>query len=279
MVTASSYLDLLKKCLLNEIYLDDELRLLYLRDCLDGKEPFDYAVYHEIRKARPVEYADLRAAREVGRFPDRDVHRSGFSHTMIGRQRLDGLHACLDQVRTREIPGDLVECGVWRGGACIFMAGYVREHAQEDRRILVADSFDGLPVSSAPADANLKLDKSVFPELAVSLDEVRANFATYGLLDDRVVFLKGWFSETLASAPTERIALLRLDGDLYESTMDALQALYDRVVPGGIVIVDDWGVFPACRRAVEDFFAGRDEAVPPVTVMDWTAVYFTKPSR
>lgn len=271
------YLDLLKRCLLNEVYLDDELRLLYLRSCLAGDEEFDFAVYHDIRSRRPDRYEALQAARRIGQFVDRNIHNSGFSHTMIGRERLDSLHRCLDLVVAEGIRGDLMECGVWRGGACIFMAGFLREHGITDRKVIVADSFDGLPPSTAEQDLHLTLDKSVFPELAVSLDEVQANFASYGLLDDNVRFVPGWFSESLASTPSDRLALLRLDGDLYESTMDSLVALYDRVEPGGVVIVDDWGVLPPCRRAVEDFFAARGEAVPPVTEIDWSGVFFRKP--
>ena len=272
------YLELLKRCLLNEIYLDDELRLLYLRDCLSGDEVFDYAVYHDIRTARSEAYAALRATREIGRFPDRNIHRSGFSHTMIGRQRLDGLHECLDKVVEKGIPGDFMECGVWRGGACILMAGFLKVHGIYGRKVILADSFDGLPASTLVPDQRLKLDKSVYPELAVSLDEVRMNFETYGLLDETVHFLKGWFRDTLHDTPSDLLALLRLDGDLYEFTADSLTALYDRVALGGIVIIDDWGVLPACRQAVEDFFSNRHEALPEMIEMDWSGVYFIKAS-
>ncbi len=272
------YLDLLKRCLLNEIYLDDELRLIYLRDCLRGGESFDYGVYHDIRTARADRYKALSEARQIGRFLDRDIHNSGFSHTMIGRKRLDGLHRCLDLVRKKAVPGDLMECGVWRGGACIFMAGYLKNHGMAGRKIIVADSFDGVPESTLLQDKGLSLDKSRYPELAVSLDEVKANFKAYGLLDETVHFLKGWFKDTLQDTPSRHLALLRLDGDLYESTMDALTALYDRVVPGGVVIIDDWGVLPACRGAVEDFFSSRNEDLPDMIPMDWSGVYFFKPS-
>ena len=86
-----------------------------------------------------------------------------------------------------------------------------------------------------------------YPALAVSIETVRANFARYDLLDEQVVFLQGWFRDTLPTAPIEKLAILRLDGDLYESTMDALRALYDKVSAGGFVIVDDYGAFPNCR--------------------------------
>ena len=147
------YLDLLKRSLLNEIYIDDELRLLYLRDCLAGQDSFDYAVLHDIRQARSDNLKDLKASRRIGRFPDRKIDRSGFSHTMMGRLRLDSLHACLDDLAAREIPGDLMECGVWRGGGCILMAGWLRAHLDEQRKLLVADSFEGLPVPTVDQDA------------------------------------------------------------------------------------------------------------------------------
>ena len=275
---ATIYLDLLKRSLLNEIYLDDELRLLYLRDCLSGAETFDYAVLHDIRTTRAQGFSDLAASRRIGRFPDRKIDRSGYSHTMMGRLRLDSLHSCLDDLHSRRIAGDLVECGVWRGGGCILMAGWLRAQGVQDRRLIVADSFEGLPVPEHEKDNGLDLSKDVYPQLAVSLETVRDNFAAYGLLDDtRQHFLKGWFSDTLHDAPTRQIALLRMDGDLYVSTMDTLNALYDRVTPGGIVIVDDYGVLRACREAIADFFAARNEPVPQMTKIDWTGTFFTKP--
>ena len=91
--------------------------------------------------------------------------------------------------------------------------------------------------------------------LMVGADQVRANFDRYGLLDDQVRFLEGWFADTLPMAPIEQLAILRLDGDLYESTMDALVPLYEKVSPGGFVIVDDYGAWEPCRKAVDDFRA------------------------
>jgi O-methyltransferase len=112
-------------------------------------------------------------------------------------------------------------------------------------------------------------------ELVVSLDDVRNNFARYGLLDDQVRFLVGWFSDTLPTAPVERLALLRLDGDLYESTIVALRSLYPKLSPGGYVIVDDWGAVPACKQAVTDFRleAGIDDQIHEI---DWTGAYWQR---
>ena len=123
-----------------------------------------------------------------------------------------------------------------------------------DRCVWVADSSAGVPRPNPeryPVDRGQKLHG--FPALAVPIETVRANFARYGLLDEQVMFLQGWFRDTLPIAPIEKLAILRLDGDLYESTMDAFSALYDKVSVGGFVIVGDFGVFPNCRAAVVDF--------------------------
>lgn len=270
------YLHLIKQVLLNKIYLDDELRLNYLRDCIAGKHEFDYGVYHDIRDELSQQYNALVRSRDIGQFLQRDIHRSGFSHTMVGQKRLDSLHQCLDHIHQLSIPGDLVECGVWRGGCCIFMVAYLELLFIEDRKVYAVDSFDGLPKSTHKEDVFIDLSKVAYPELAVSQSTVKANLESYGLSLDSIEFLQGWFKDTLPSAPIDKIALLRLDGDLYESTIDCLNALYDKVVDGGIVIIDDWGVMPPCKKAVEDFFEQRKEKLPQMTEVDWSAVFWVK---
>jgi hypothetical protein len=108
-----------------------------------------------------------------------------------------------------------------------------------------------------------------------SLPDVRSRFARYGLLDEQVKFLPGWFRDTLPAAPIERLALLRLDGDLYDSTLDALVALYPRLSPGGYTIVDDYGRFEECRGAVHDYLDGAREKVD-IQRVDDDAVYWQK---
>ena len=142
----------------------------------------------------------------------------------------------------------------WRGGATIFMRAVLKAYGVTDRYVWVADSFEGLPppeTGKYPHDAGDRLHEA--RELAVSLEEVKANFERYGLLDDQVRFLKGWFRDTLPAAPIERLAVLRLDGDMYESTMDTLVNLYPKLSEGGYAIVDDYGAIPACRQAVNDY--------------------------
>jgi O-methyltransferase len=180
------------------------------------------------------------------------------AETMIGLRRLDNLQACILDVLDQQVPGDIVETGVWRGGAMIFARAVLEAYGDTERLVWCADSFQGLPppdASSYPADTGDGHYR--IPFLAVTADEVRANFARYGLLDARVRFLEGWFRDTLPGAPIARISVLRLDGDMYESTIQALDALYPKLSPGGYVIVDDYGWQP-CGQAVEDFRRQND---------------------
>jgi O-methyltransferase len=111
--------------------------------------------------------------------------------------------------------------------------------------------------------------------LAVSLEQVRENFRRFGLLDERVEFIKGWFSETLPTAPVERISVLRLDGDYYSSTIDALKGLYDKLSPGGFVIVDDYNAFRSCKQAIVDFREEKKIKTEIVSI-DKLGIYFRK---
>lgn len=241
------YLDLMKRCLVNTIYQDT---------------------------AYPS--SDI----EPGAF-DLEVRAEGrdwptLAHTMIGLRRLDNIQFCVEDVLARGVPGDLVETGVWRGGATIFMRAILKAHNVTDRRVWVADSFEGLPPPNPekyPRDGGDQLHTA--HQLRVSLEEVQANFCRYGLLDGQVRFLKGWFRETLPNAPIDRVAVMRLDGDMYESTMDALTYLYPKLSPGGYVIIDDHGAIPACRAAVEDFRKAHRVRETILTI-DWTGVYWQR---
>jgi O-methyltransferase len=191
---------------------------------------------------------------------------------MLGQARLSHLVQCCIDVLRDGIPGDFIETGVWRGGACILMKGVLAAAGDQTRAVWVADSFQGLPPPDSdqyPADAGDL--HHVEADLRVTEDEVRERFRRYGLLDDRVRFLKGWFKDTLPDAPIEALALARLDGDMYESTSDALRALYPRLSPGGWLIVDDYGAVEGCRRAVDDW-RREHRIAEPMTTIDWTGV-------
>jgi O-methyltransferase len=196
--------------------------------------------------------------------------------TMIGERRLDNIDDCVRDVIDNGVEGDLIETGVWRGGSTILMRGILRAYGITDRTVYVADSFEGLPPPDTeryPADAGL--DLHVFPELAVSLEDVRANFARFGLLDEQVVFVKGWFRDSLPALRDHRWAVVRLDGDLYESTMDALENLYPGLSPGGWLIVDDYYDIDACAQAVIDY-RQRNGIRDPIRKVDWSAVCWKK---
>lgn len=198
------------------------------------------------------------------------------AHSMIGFERMDNLQYCVEQVIKDNTPGDLVETGVWRGGASIFMRAILQVYGVKDRCVWVADSFEGVPPPNPekyPLDAESNLYQ--YSELAVSLEEVQINFARYDLLDEQVQFLKGWFRDTLPTAPMTQIAVLRLDGDLYESTMDGLTHLYPKLVIGGYVIVDDYGTIEACRQAVMDYRQAHN-ITDEIHQIDWTGVYWKR---
>ena len=197
--------------------------------------------------------------------------------TMIGMARLDNLQTCLEDALSRGVPGDVIETGVWRGGAAIFMRGLLRAQAVVDRRVWVADSFEGLPPPDKeryPADEG-DLHHTAH-ELAIGEEVVRENFRRYGLLDDQVRFVRGWFRDTLPRLADISWAVIRIDGDMYESTMDSLVNLYPNLSPGGYVIIDeDYGNLPPCAQAVHDFRAAhgiRD----PIQRIDWTGAYWRR---
>lgn len=195
------------------------------------------------------------------------------SFSMIGSVRMRNLrHAC-ETVLLDGIKGDFIETGVWRGGACILMKGILEAYGDDARRVFVADSFAGLPPpdpESFPADTGDQ--HHTHTRLQVSRDDVEDNFRRFGLLDERVVFLEGWFKDTLPGAAIDRLAVLRLDGDMYESTIEALDALYRKVSYGGFVIVDDY-FLPPCAKAVHDF-RDRHGITSPILPIDGTGTYW-----
>ena len=218
------YLDLMKRVLTNVVYRDAPVAWF------EGEPAF------------------------VMTHPERGALWPNIAHTMVSRERLDNVQFCLEQVLADGVPGDFIETGVWRGGVCIFARSVFKAHGVQDRTVWVADSFEGVPTTTAEShrmDRELALHTKN-DVLAVSEEIVRENFSRYGLLDEQVAFLNGWFADTLPRAPIGKLAVIRLDGDLYSSTMDALDHLYPKLSPGGYVIVDDYGI-PGCAAAVHEY--------------------------
>jgi O-methyltransferase len=264
---AALYLDLLKRCLVNWLYADAETEAVSAPGLLaPGQERLLAA--NGVYLARPLRFDPPRRA-EGRDWPP-------FAHTMVGLRRLDHLQGCVEDVLARGVPGDLLEAGVWRGGCAILMRAVLKAHGVTARRVWAADSFAGLPPPDPeryPADAGMALHE--FDYLAVPLAQVRAHFERYGLSDEQVCFLEGWFKDTLPAAPVERLAVLRLDGDMYGSTTEALTHLYPKLSVGGYLIVDDYGDIPACRRAVDDYRAAHG-LTEPVVPIDWTGAYWKR---
>jgi O-methyltransferase len=237
----SLYLDLLKRSLTGALTEDNDSILGGVRTAGSRSWKRRLANFAGQAAARiNVEIVYKKAydptSREVGRdWPAR-------AESMIGLRRMDNIQHCVQAVLSDDVPGDLIETGVWRGGACIFMKANLVAGGDTDRTVWVADSFQGLPppnVALYPADTGD--DLYTRGGLSVGADQVRHNFARYGLLDERVKFLVGWFKDTLPTAPIERLSLMRLDGDMYESTWQAIEALYPKLSPSGFCIIDDFG--------------------------------------
>jgi O-methyltransferase len=209
---------------------------------------------------------------------ERDVGASwpGMAHSMVGMRRLDNIQECVETVLRDNIPGDLIETGVWRGGSVILMKGILAAHGARERKVFVADSFEGLPPPDAKQYPEDEGDKHhTFKDyLGVSRRQVEESFRRFGLLDDNVVFLEGWFKDTLPTAPIERLAVMRLDGDMYESTIQAIEALYPKLQPGGFCIVDDFS-HPACGKAISDYRAKHGISAEIVKI-DWSGAYWRK---
>jgi hypothetical protein len=244
------YLDLVERALLNAIHGEPRLEARLRAAAMRLRHPWQTRAW---RSFWPVK-----------------------AHTMIGAARLSHLRRLTEATLADGIPGDYIETGVWRGGACILMRAVLAAYGVADRRVFVADSFEGLPRPDAdrfPADRGDGLFR--FDELAVSEAEVRRNFEAYGLLDAQVVFVKGLFKDTLPTLKGHPFALIRLDGDMYESTLDALTNLYDGVSPGGYVVIDDYGILGACRQAVHDFLDSRGLA-PRIEPIDGPGVWWRK---
>lgn len=269
---AARYLDLLARCLTRDLFLEEEVRNVDLRTW-PGGEPDGLRDLLREQRWRVVRSGADRETRAVGNdWPPT-------AETMVGLARLANVLDCTSRALADDVPGDLVETGVWRGGTAIYLRAILEALGDEDRTVWACDSYEGLPEADAekyPVDVPMRFHEH--KELAIGVEIVRRHFERYGLLDDRVRFVQGWFRDTLPEVAREigPIAVLRLDGDMYESTIDALTHLEPLVSPGGFVLVDDYGGIEACRQAVHDHrdAHGITAEIHPV---DWTAVWWRKP--
>lgn len=259
------YLDLLEKALMHTLYFPPDTAPM--PDF--SREAFRAAVEASAKPGGEAKPIDLEDQRRQGRdWPK-------YAQTMIGARRLRNVRRCVQRTIDDGIPGDLIEAGSWRGGAAILMRAVLKANGVSDKTVWAADSFEGVPEpdpAAYPADAG-DLNHTA-EQLAIPLEEVRGNFERYGLLDDRVRFLEGWFKDTLPTVKDREWSVVRLDGDLYESTMDSLRNLYPGLAVGGYLIVDDY-IWDNCRQAVDDF--RREQGITEtVEMIDWTGAFWRR---
>src|SRR4051794_5906912 len=178
--------------------------------------------------------------------------------TMVGLRRLTDLQACVERVVAEGVAGDVIEAGSWRGGASMLMRATL-DTLGDTRTVVVADSFQGFPAPEGVTDHDI---------LAAPLEDVQAAFARLGLTRG-VEFVPGFFEQTLAGLAGRDWAVIRLDADTYEATRLALRTLYPGLAAGGFVVIDDYGSWPDCARAVDEFRAehGVDD---PLEQIDFT---------
>lgn len=184
-----------------------------------------------------------------------DLIKSGV--TMLWRELFDIPMRNFSKIS--EVEGDIVECGVWRGGCSIFLS-----HLFTNKNVWCYDSYEGFqPLDQTTYEYEGERHTPSFTHgakgpLAISLEEVKHHFKTYGLGDDpRIKFIKGFVNETLPKSPIEKISILRLDVDSYSATLDILDNLYDRVQSGGFIIFDDANLKESFM-AIKEFMIKRE---------------------
>lgn len=229
------------------------------------------------RTVEPATSADLQANSTLealaAQFPDippayLEVYRSVKSLTMTSPERIFGLCQAVDHVVSQNLPGDLVECGVWRGGSSVAMIRTLLSREVRNRDLWLYDTFEGMTAPTKqdvdcfgiPADNFMPrdLDNHQTPTAGyceAPLDDVRSNVERWGYPSQRVHYVKGKVEDTIPQQVPEQISLLRLDTDWFESTWHELIHLYPRLVPGGILIIDDYGHWQGCRQAVDQYLS------------------------
>lgn len=240
-----AYIDLIKRSITNYNYLGGETPF----------EQFRCVTHYDVPQAR---WKIDPLARPV---------------TLLSKAQLELVERAVRAVEMHRIPGDLIEAGIWRGGAIILMRALLDAYDIPDRRVFAADSFAGIPKNvraiGDPVDA--WRDRWV-----ASLPEVQHNIRRFGLLDERISFVVGFFADSLKHLANETFALVRLDSDSYDSVEISLEHLYPRLSDGGVLIIDDWHLV-GCQTAVMNYRA-RNGVTDDIWTCDGNA-YWIKGGR
>ncbi len=218
--------------------------------------------------ARSPSKKNLRLARMILRVKPR--------FTMVKNNNLIHLYHLVQEVDRLNVSGDIVECGVWNGGSAAVMGlAHVKGPNPRPRVLWLFDSFKGLPPPDERDGEGEK--KGYFEEWNKGdIAKVKKIFEILGLGLENVKIFPGWFEETLPRAPVKRIAILHIDADWYKSVKTALEAFYDKVVPGGFVVLDDYGYWKGCTQALQDFFSDHGIEPGTITEMGQSGAYFQK---
>ncbi|MBI2024345.1 class I SAM-dependent methyltransferase [Candidatus Giovannonibacteria bacterium] len=193
-------------------------------------------------------------------------------YTTLEVSRLDALYSFILEANS-SLEGDIVECGTWKGGSAAVMA-YVLSKSRVKRNVWLFDSFEGLP---APSEIDgQKARKKYYPGLLKTPStNIQDIFKKLKISSDNVKIIEGWFSETFPKVKIEKIAILHIDADFYEPVKMSLEKFYPSVVPGGIVVLDDFGTWEGCRAAFEEFRKKQNKKIDLIQI-DKTAYYFRK---
>jgi O-methyltransferase len=205
------------------------------------------------------------------RYDERRIAKLVLPHTLAGLERVQNLYRLAQRIEGEGIPGDVVECGVYNGGTAAVLAR-VATHSNLDRTVWLFDSFQGMPKTT---EVDGEQARAYVGEVRGSADQVRNLLRRAGADLSRVRIVEGLFQDTFPTVEVPRIALLNIDADWYESVKLCLEEFYDHVVPGGFVSLDDYGHWPGCKLAVDEFFQGRGLSYQ-LRAVDYTARWFQK---
>ena len=209
-------------------------------------------------------------------------------YTMTGAERLIGLINAVKYVVTNRIEGAFVECGVWRGGSMMAAALTLNDLKDQSRHLQLFDTFEGMtPPTSKDIVFSGQTAKDILDQTErkegpgvwafASYEDVKQNMAATGYPSDRIHLVKGKVEDTLPQQAPEKIALLRLDTDWYESTKHELEHLYPRLQPNGVLIIDDYGHWVGAKQAVDEYFATL-KLKPFLSRLDYTGRLVIKPA-
>ena len=192
-------------------------------------------------------------------------------HTLVSAERLNNLFTLARRIEDEGVAGDVIECGVYNGGTAALLARFATR-SKMDRTVWLFDSFQGMPETTASDGAEAK---DYVGQVLGNVELVRKLVEQSGADMSRVRIMEGWFQDTFPKTSIAEIALLNIDADWYESVKLCLETFYDRITPGGFVSIDDYGHWPGCRKAVDEFLAAR-QLPYKLQEVDYTGRWFQK---